>query len=136
MEGISAGLEGGPKTWCPLPVSRRTVARLPRTSRRCARPSIGSSPSRVAGAFTKYDSRTGKSGSREVPELVNEVAFGHRRVVLHRHGKDIVAMIPVEDLELLEELEDRMDVAAAKRALARKAGSVPWTKAKAELGLN
>ena len=68
-------------------------------------------------------------------ELVNEVAFGHQRVVLHRHGKDIVAMIPVEDLELLEELEDRMDVAAAKRALAEKAARVPWNKAKAELGL-
>jgi antitoxin Phd len=68
-------------------------------------------------------------------ELVNEVAFGRKRLVLHRHGKDVVAMIPIEDLELLEELEDQLDVAAAKRALADKAPRVPWGKAKAELGL-
>ena len=68
-------------------------------------------------------------------DLVNEVAFGHQRVVLHRHGKDIVAIIPVEDLELLEALEDRADVAAAKRALAERAARMPWDRAKAELGL-
>jgi prevent-host-death family protein len=68
-------------------------------------------------------------------ELVNEVAYRHQRVILHRHGKDVVAMIPVEDLELLEALEDRIDVAAAKKALAEKGPRIAWGKAKAELGL-
>ena len=68
-------------------------------------------------------------------EILNEVAFGHKRMVLHRHGKDLVAVIPVEDLELLEELEDRADVAAAKRALADKSPRAGWAEVKAELKL-
>ena len=43
-------------------------------------------------------------------ETLNRAAYGKERVVIARHGKDIVAMIPIEDLRLLEELEDRFDV--------------------------
>jgi hypothetical protein len=42
-------------------------------------------------------------------------------------------MIPVEDLLLLEELEDRADLLAAKKALAEKGPRIPWSQAKAEL---
>jgi prevent-host-death family protein len=67
-------------------------------------------------------------------ELVNEVAYRHQRVILHRHGKDVVPMIPVEDLELLEELEDRIDVAAAKKARAEKGPRVAWGGSNAARG--
>jgi hypothetical protein len=56
-------------------------------------------------------------------------------MVLQRHGKDLVAIIPIEDLRLLEELEDRADLVAAKKALAEKGPRIPWSKAKAELGV-
>lgn len=68
-------------------------------------------------------------------EIVNQVAFGGERVVLHRHGKDVAAIVPVADLELLEQLESRMDLDAARQALKEKAPRVPWTKLKKELGL-
>ncbi len=47
----------------------------------------------------------------------NKVAFTKERVLLERHGKPIAALVPVEDLELLQELEDRLDLAAARKAL-------------------
>jgi prevent-host-death family protein len=58
----------------------------------------------------------------EFAEVLNRVAYGKERIVLHRHGKPLVAIIPVEDLQLLERLieeeEDRIDVEEARRVLA------------------
>ena len=40
---------------------------------------------------------------------LSRVAEKGERIVLHRDGKNIAALIPVQDLTLLEELEDRLD---------------------------
>ena len=53
------------------------------------------------------------------------------RVVLKRNK---AAIIPIEDLELLEELEDQIDVIASKKALAEGKG-IPLEQLKKELGL-
>ena len=68
---------------------------------------------------------------------MNRVAYGKDRVVLHRRGKDLVAIVPVEDLQLLEELEARVDLDEARAALkeADKKGTIPWEKIKKDLGL-
>jgi len=42
--------------------------------------------------------------------------------VLKRHSKGVVAMVSMEDLKLLEELEDRADVKAAQKARKEKGG--------------
>lgn len=51
-------------------------------------------------------------------DTINRVAFGKERVVLRRRGKDIAAVVPIDDLRLLEELEDRIDLIDARAALA------------------
>jgi prevent-host-death family protein len=68
---------------------------------------------------------------------INQVAYRKERVVLVRHGKDIAAIVPLEDFHLLEALEDRFDIEAARRALADPANAtpIPWEKVKADLGL-
>ncbi len=68
---------------------------------------------------------------------LNRVAYGKTRVVLHRRGKDLAAIVPMEDFELLQELEDRMDLEAARAALreADRKGTVAWAKIKKDLGL-
>ena len=73
----------------------------------------------------------------EFAEVLNRVAYGKERIVLHRHGKPLVAIIPVEDLQLLERLieeeEDRIDVEEARRILADPTEEeVPWEQIKAE----
>lgn len=68
-------------------------------------------------------------------DIVNDVAFRGERVILQRHGKDIAAVVPVEDLALLEALEDKIDLDAARKALAEKEPTVAWVKLKRELGL-
>ncbi len=71
----------------------------------------------------------------EFSELVNEVAFRGERIVLQRHGKDVAAIVPIADFELLEELEDRIDLDLARKALKEKESRVPFGKLKRELGI-
>ncbi|HEY7712919.1 MAG TPA: type II toxin-antitoxin system Phd/YefM family antitoxin [Candidatus Binatia bacterium] len=70
-------------------------------------------------------------------EIINRAAFGKERVTLTRRGKEIVAVVPIEDMKLLEALEDKIDLEEARAALteAKKKGTVSWDKVKAELGI-
>lgn len=68
-------------------------------------------------------------------DTVDRVAFQGERVILQRYGKDEVALISVADLELLEALEDQLDVAAARAALAESREHRPYADVRTELGL-
>jgi len=68
-------------------------------------------------------------------DVINRASFGKERFVLTRRGKKLVAIIPVEDLELLEAMEDRLDVEAAKAALADSDERVSYEDLRRELGL-
>lgn len=67
-------------------------------------------------------------------ELVNRVAYGGERVTLTRRGKALAVLVPLEDAELLRALEDKMDLAAARKALAEPGENVTLEQLKAELG--
>lgn len=73
----------------------------------------------------------------DLTQIVNHVAFAHERFVLTRNGKEIAAIISIEDLNLLEELEDSMDLKIAKQVDRdiKKKGKVKWHEAKKALGL-
>lgn len=49
-------------------------------------------------------------------DLLGEVRFGHKRIKLTSNGKNIGAIIPLEDLELLEAIEDKIDIELADKA--------------------
>jgi prevent-host-death family protein len=70
-------------------------------------------------------------------DLVNRSAYGKERIVLTRRGKGVVAVVPMEDLRLLEELEDQLDLEAVEKALAdpQNKKSIPWEKVKKDMGL-
>ncbi len=70
-------------------------------------------------------------------DIINRAAFGKERVTLTRRGKAIVAVVPIEDVKLLEALEDKIDLEEARAALAesKKKGTVSWDKIKKELGI-
>ena len=70
----------------------------------------------------------------QLSTIINRAAFGKERVVLTRRGKELAAIVPIEDVKLLEDLEDRLDLEAAREAL-KEEGTIPWEKVKAELGL-
>jgi prevent-host-death family protein len=71
-------------------------------------------------------------------DLINRVAYGKDRVLLTRRSRLVAAVVPIEDIALLEEIEDRADLKAARAALreVKRKGTIPWTRLKKELGLN
>lgn len=75
----------------------------------------------------------------ELAEVVNRVAYRQERLVLERRGKGVAAIVPIEDLALLEALEDKFDLEKAREAIAEaraKGGKpIPWEIARKELGL-
>jgi len=69
-------------------------------------------------------------------DTISRVAHTGERVVVQRSGKDVAALVSIEDLTLLEELEDRIDIEEARRILAKEGDrSVPWSAARKRLGL-
>ena len=79
-------------------------------------------------------SRLPASQARErFSEILSEVEYGHERIVLQRHGKDVAAMISAEDLKRFEELEDRADLLLMDEVLAKGETPIPWDEAKVAL---
>ena len=69
----------------------------------------------------------------ELTEIVNRAAKSKERTVLSRGGKRVAAVIPIEDLRVLEEI-DRRDIADARKALAEGGKRVPLRDFVRELG--
>ncbi len=68
-------------------------------------------------------------------DLINHVAHSKERVILVRRGKEVVALVPVEDLQLLEAAQDKHDLREAIDAMKEaKTGSVTLEQLKEDLG--
>jgi prevent-host-death family protein len=65
--------------------------------------------------------------------VVDSVRTADERIVLTQHGRDVAALIPVEDLALLEELEDRADIAEIRRRVKASSGTVTLKQLQREL---
>ena len=65
-------------------------------------------------------------------DLDNQVIYGGERVEIKRNGKTVLALIAIEDLQLLEAIEDAIDLEAAKAAIKRN-DFVSWDEVKKEL---
>ena len=66
-------------------------------------------------------------------DLGNRVALRGERIMIERRGKNLFAFVPVEDLELLERLEDKMDLEIIRERMNEP--TTPLAKMKKELGL-
>ena len=71
----------------------------------------------------------------DMASAVNRVAFGKERLIVQRQGKRLAALVPIEDLEALETLEDRLWVEVADRAMTEPGEDIPWEQVKKDLGL-
>lgn len=55
-------------------------------------------------------------------EVINRVTYTHERATISKNGKTVAAIVPIEDLELLEQLELQADSAALEEARAEDTG--------------
>ena len=61
---------------------------------------------------------------KDLADILNRAAYGKERVVLTRRGKDVAAIVPMDDVKMLEAIEDHMDLAESEKVLERvRAGS-------------
>ncbi len=72
---------------------------------------------------------------KNLANIVNRVAFGKEAFVLTRRGEALAALVSVEDLKLLQEIEERIDVEDAWKARAESEETVSWEELKRELNL-
>ncbi|HYR41842.1 MAG TPA: type II toxin-antitoxin system prevent-host-death family antitoxin [Terriglobia bacterium] len=54
----------------------------------------------------------------EFSQILHNAAYRKDRIVVTKNGKDIAAVVPIEDLRLIEEIEDRADLREARRRVA------------------
>ena len=84
------------------------------------------------------DTLTTRHASAHLDELVDRAARGKERLVLTRRGKPLAAIVPMEDIRRLQELEDAEDLADAQAALkeTEEKGTVSWSELKKTCGLD
>lgn len=68
-------------------------------------------------------------------DAVNRACFGGERTIIRRHGKDVAAVVSIQDFKTLEGLEDRLDLQEARTIMKKPSRLIPWEKVKADLNL-
>jgi antitoxin Phd len=67
--------------------------------------------------------------------IVNRVSFGKESIILTRRGEEIAALVAMDELRLLQELEDRIDIADAIKAIKEQGEDIPAEQFWKKLGL-
>lgn len=68
-------------------------------------------------------------------DIVNKVAYSKEPIVLTRRGQKIAALISMDELELLQQIEDHIDIEDAKNALAEPGKNISTQDFWKQLGL-
>lgn len=81
--------------------------------------------------------RMGVSDAREhLGDVVDRARYTQERVVLTKRGREVGAIISIDDLKLLEMLEDQLDIKEARLALEESQGErVSYDEVRKKLGL-
>jgi len=68
-------------------------------------------------------------------DIVNKVAYGKELIVLTRRGHEVAALVSIDELGLLRQIEDYIDIEDAKKALAEPGDNVSAKEVWKQLGL-
>jgi prevent-host-death family protein len=55
-------------------------------------------------------------------DYLNRASYRGERIIIERRGKPLAALVSLEDLALIEQMENAADVKAAKKARKEKGG--------------
>ena len=67
--------------------------------------------------------------------IINRVAYGRELFVLTRRGEPLAAIVSIDDLKLLQEIEEQMDIDDAWKARNEPGENISWEKLREELEL-
>jgi len=77
--------------------------------------------------------RSNRALNPTLDEVVDEAVRNRGPVIIRRKKKPVAAVVPIEDLEIIERLEDEIDIREARKA--RKEKTIPWEQVKKDLRL-
>ena len=72
---------------------------------------------------------------KKFANIINRVAYGKESFVLTRRGEPLAAIVSMEDLKLLQEIEEQMDIDDAWKARNEPGENISWEKLREELEL-
>ena len=72
---------------------------------------------------------------KKFSNIINRVAFGNESFVLTRRGEPLAALVSMNELKLLQDLEDQIDIEGAWKAKKEPGHPIPWEELKKELEL-
>ncbi len=72
---------------------------------------------------------------KKFSNIVNRVAFGKESIILTRRGEELAALVAMDELRLLQELENRIDIADAMKAIKEPGEDIPAEQFWKKLGL-
>ena len=70
---------------------------------------------------------------KKFANIINRVAFGKELFVLTRRGEPLAAIVSIDDLKLLQEIEEQMDIDDAWKARDEPGENIAWEKLRKEL---
>lgn len=79
---------------------------------------------------------TAKQLKEASADVLSRVQYGHERIVVTRHGKEVAAVVSIEDARLLDRLQDVLDVHDALAAIeeAEREGTIGLVDLRKKLG--
>ena len=75
---------------------------------------------------------TSAEARNHFPDLVSQATYAKTRTIITKRGKKVAAIIPIEDLERLEALEDNRDIEKIEHALENDEFE-NWNEAKKDI---
>ena len=70
---------------------------------------------------------------KKFANIINRVAYGKESFVLTRRGVPLAAIVSMDDLMLLQEIEEQMDIDDAWKARNEPGENISWEKLREEL---
>ena len=72
---------------------------------------------------------------KKFANIINRVAYGKESFVLTRRGEPLAAIVSIDDLKLLQEIEEQMDIDDAWKARNEPGENISWEKLREELDI-
>ena len=70
---------------------------------------------------------------KKFANIINRVAYGKESFVLTRRGEPLAAIVSIDDLKLLQEIEEQTDIDDAWKARNEPGENISWEKLREEL---
>ena len=93
-------------------------------------------PSKSQERRSTMEQITTAEARKQMAELLNRAAYGKERFVVTRHGKELVAIVPLEEITLLDRLRSLLSKKEFEAAVeeVEEGNTRSWTDVRRDLG--